>query len=135
MATFYEHAGLNTRLPYPTLLGSGIARLPHLTTSGLETFVFSWTLKASDGNDLEAEIDAHTFEYFVVDPTTAAILKTYTVAGGTLSITSSSGVFIIGGSEFLTPGRYVHILLGTHSSTGYKTVFFDGTLSTMKGPA
>jgi len=114
------------------LLGSGLVRLPSMTFSASETFVFEWLLRASDGDDLETEIDAHTFTYLLVDPSTLEIVATYTDGNG-LTITPSTGSFLVGGTERIDAGYYHHFMRGLNNSTNFDRFFFDGKIDVLQG--
>jgi len=114
------------------LLGSGLVRLPTLTFSASETFLFEWLLRASDGDDLETEIEAHTFSYLLVDPSTLEIVATYTDGAG-LTVTPSTGSFLIGGVGRVAAGYYHNFMRGVNDSTNYERFFFDGKADVLQG--
>lgn len=128
---FYDLTG--TAGPAPNLLGSAIVRLKPMIGSELADWGFSWTLKASDGDDLIAEIDGHTYEYLIIDPGSQSIVATYTVANSGLVVSSSAGAFVIGAGETLNAGIYVHALRATHTATGHTSLFFEGSFTILKG--
>jgi hypothetical protein len=131
MTTFYDLIG--SAGPAPNLLGSALVRLKPMIGSELADWGFSWTLKASDGDDLEAEIDGHTYEYLIIDPGSQSIVDTYTVANGGIIVSSSAGAFVIGAGETLDAGIYVHCLRATNTSTGHTILFFEGSFTILKG--
>jgi hypothetical protein len=132
MTTYYDRTGAVTT-PYTNIFGSALVRLPPLVGSELADWGFSWTVKATDGDPLTAEINGHTYEYLIVDPECLAIRYTYAVGGNGLIVSPDIGAFIVGNGDNLSAGSYAHFLRATNTSTGYSILFFEGRVTILNG--
>lgn len=131
MTTYYDRTGAVT--PYTNIFGSALVRLPPMVGSELADWGFSWTVKATDGDPLEAEIDGHTYEYLLVDPCSLSIRYTYTVDDGGLTVSPDIGAFIVGNGDNLSAGSYAHFLRATNTATGHTILFFEGRVTIQSG--
>lgn len=133
MTVFYDSTANPAGLQ-PNALGGALVQLPPLVFSHAASFVWSWTLQATDGNPLTSELSDNTYEYIVVadnDPNLTAV-RTHTGASG-IVVTPSAGVFVFGDGTSMDAGSYLHFLRATATSSGYKTLFFEGRVVVRPG--